>query len=327
MLKIFSCILAAFSLCASAAHAQAPAGSTQAYPTKTIRIIVPYAPGGPTDILARTVGQRLNEAWGQPVVIENRAGAAGMTGTALVAKAPADGYTMATAGITFVTSVTMGMKLSFDPERDFDPVTLLGAVPNIVVVHPSLPVKSIKELIALGKSRPDQLLYASGGAGGTQHLAGEMFKHLTGVKLQHIAYRGSAPSLTAVVSGEVAMGFTDMLITVPHVASGRLRGLAVTGARRAKVIPELPTVNEAGLPGYAVSAWFGLITPAGTPRDIIQRVQAEAARGLKQPGTLERLSALGADISASSPEEFGAFMKVEREKWARVIKAAGIQAE
>jgi len=316
-----------------AVHAQtggspaAPASAGSVYPVKPIRIIVPYAPGGPTDILARTVGQRLNEAWGQPVVIENRAGAAGMTGTALVAKAPADGYTMATAGITFVTSVTMGMKLGFDPERDFDPVTLLGAVPNIVVVHPSLPVKSMRELIAFGKSRPDQLLYASGGAGGTQHLAGELFKHMTGIKLQHVAYRGSSPSLTAVVSGEVAMGFTDMLITVPHVRSGRLRGLAVTGARRARVIAELPTVSEAGLAGYAVSAWFGLITPAGTPRDIIQRVQTEAARGLKQPETLERLSALGADISASSPEEFGAFMKAEREKWARVIKAAGIRAE
>jgi tripartite-type tricarboxylate transporter receptor subunit TctC len=299
----------------------------QTYPAKPIRIIVPYAPGGPTDILARTVAQRLNEAWGQPVVIENRAGAAGMTGTALVAKAPPDGYTMATAGITFVTTVSMGAKLSFDPERDFDPVIFLGSIPNIVVVHPSLPAKSIKELIALGKSRPDQLFYASGGAGGTQHLAGELFKHLTGIKLQHVAYRGSSPSLTAVVSGEVAMGFTDMLITVPHVTSGRLRGLAVTGARRARIIPDMPTVSEAGLPGYAVSAWFGLITPAGTPRDIIQRVNAEAARGLKQPETLERLSAVGAEISVSSPEEFGAFMKAEREKWARVIKAAGIRAE
>jgi tripartite-type tricarboxylate transporter receptor subunit TctC len=326
-MMFFARMAAALALLGGNAQAQVPAGGTPAYPVKPIRIIVPYAPGGPTDILARTVGQRLNEAWGQPVVIENRAGAAGMTGTALAAKAPADGYTMATAGITFVTSVTMGMKLGFDPERDFDPVTLLGSVPNIVVVHPSLPVKSIRELIAFGKSRPDQLLYASGGAGGTQHLAGEMFKHMTGIKLQHVAYRGSSPSLTAVVSGEVAMGFTDMLITVPHVRSGRLRGLAVTGARRARVIAELPTVSEAGLAGYAVSAWFGLITPAGTPRDIIQRVQVEAARGLKQPETLERLSALGADISASSPEEFGTFMKAEREKWARVIKAAGIRAE
>jgi tripartite-type tricarboxylate transporter receptor subunit TctC len=326
-MMFFACMAAVLALLAGNAQAQVSTGGTPAYPVKPIRIIVPYAPGGPTDILARTVGQRLNEAWGQPVVIENRAGAAGMTGTALAAKAPPDGYTMATAGITFVTSVTMGMKLSFDPERDFDPVTFLGSVPNIVVVHPSLPVKSMRELIAFGKSRPDQLLYASGGAGGTQHLAGELFKHMTGIKLQHVAYRGSSPSLNAVVSGEVAMGFTDMLITVPHVRSGRLRGLAVTGARRARVIAELPTVSEAGLAGYAVSAWFGLITPAGTPRDIIQRVQAEAARGLKQPETLERLSALGADISASSPEEFGAFMKAEREKWARVIKAAGIRAE
>ncbi|MEQ1773299.1 MAG: tripartite tricarboxylate transporter substrate binding protein [Burkholderiales bacterium] len=331
MPRFVACILTssliAFVLCAGEAHAQAPAGSAQSYPVKTIRIIVPYAPGGPTDILARTVAQRLNEAWGQPVVIENRAGAAGMTGTALVAKSPPDGYTMATAGITFVTTVSMGAKLSFDPERDFDPVTFLGSIPNIVVVHPSLPAKSIKELIALGKLRPGQLFYASGGAGGTQHLAGELFKHLTGLKLQHVAYRGSSPSLTAVVSGEVAMGFTDMLITVPHVTSGRLRGLAVTGARRARIVPNMPTVSEAGLPGYAVSAWFGLVTPAGTPRDIIQRVQAEAARGLKQPETLERLSAVGAEISASSPEEFGAFMKAEREKWARVIKAAGIRAE
>lgn len=327
MFKIFFGIFTALTLIANDARAQTAAGGSQAYPSKAIRIIVPYAPGGPTDILARTVSQRLNEAWGQPVVIENRAGAAGMTGTALVAKSPPDGYTMATAGITFVTTVSMGAKLSFDPERDFDPVIFLGSIPNIVVVHPSLPAKSIKELIALGKSRPGQLFYASGGAGGTQHLAGELFKHLTGLNLQHVAYRGSSPSLTAVVSGEVAMGFTDMLITVPHVTSGRLRGLAVTGARRARIIPNMPTVSEAGLPGYAVSAWFGLVTPAGTPRDIIQRVNAEAARGLKQPETLERLSAVGAEISASSPEEFGAFMKAEREKWARVIKSAGIRAE
>ncbi|HTD91811.1 MAG TPA: tripartite tricarboxylate transporter substrate binding protein [Burkholderiales bacterium] len=327
---ILAGVAAAFLLSALGAVeacAQAPAKSVQPYPVKTIHIIVPYAPGGPTDILARTVGQRLAEVWGQPVVIENRAGAAGMTGTALAAKAPADGYTMATAGITFVTTASMGAKLSFDPERDFDPVTFLGSVPNIAVVHPSLPVKSIKELIAFGKARPGQLLYASGGAGGTQHLAGELFRHLTGLNLQHVPYRGSSPSLTAVVSGEVAMGFTDMLITVPHVRDGRLRGLAVTGVRRARVIPELPTVSEAGLPGYAVSAWFGLITPAGTPRDIIRRVQTEIARGLKQPETLERLSALGADISVSSPEEFGAFIKAEREKWARVIKAAGLRAE
>ena len=322
--RIAATVATLFALCVFDAQAQ-PASNN--YPLKTIRIIVPYAPGGPTDILARTVAQRLNEAWGQPVVIENRAGAAGMTGTALVAKAPADGYTLATAGITFATTVSMGAKLSFDPVRDFDPVIFIGAIPNIVVVHPSLPVKSIKALIALGKSRPGQLFYASGGAGGTQHLAGELFKHMTGLNLQHVAYRGSSPSLTAVVSGEVAMGFTDMLITVPHVTSGRLRGLAVTGARRTRVVPDLPTVSEAGLPGYAVSAWFGLITPAGTPRDIIQRINTEAARGLKQPETLERLSAVGAEISAGSPEEFGAFLKAEREKWARVIKAAGIRGE
>ena len=232
MLKTFFGVFAALTLIANDARAQTTSGGSQAYPSKAIRIIVPYAPGGPTDILARTVAQRLNEAWGQPVVIENRAGAAGMTGTALVAKSPPDGYTMATAGITFVTTVSMGAKLSFDPERDFDPVIFLGSIPNIVVVHPSLPAKSIKELIALGKSRPGQLFYASGGAGGTQHLAGELFKHLTGLNLQHVAYRGSSPSLTAVVSGEVAMGFTDMLITVPHVTSGRLRGLAVRSEER-----------------------------------------------------------------------------------------------
>lgn len=299
----------------------------QTFPARPIRIVVPYTPGGPTDILARTVAQRYTEAWGHPAIVENRPGAAGMAGTALVAKAPADGYTLCTAGITFATSQAMGAKLTFDPVQDFAPVTLMGAVANIVVVHPSVPVKSIRELIAFGKSRPGELLYASGGAGGTQHLAGELFKHMTGLNLQHVAYRGSAPAMTAVISGEVAAGFTDMLISVPQVKGGKLRGLAVTGARRAPVIPELPTVGEAGLPGFAVSAWFGLIVPAGTPRDIVGRLQAESARALKLPETVERLSSMGAEIISSVPEEFGAFLRAEREKWARVIKAANIRSE
>jgi tripartite-type tricarboxylate transporter receptor subunit TctC len=218
-------------------------------------------------------------------------------------------------------------KLPFDPIRDFAPVTLLGAVPNIAVVHPSVPVKSIKELIAFGKSRPGQLLYASGGSGGTQHLAGELFKHMTGLNMQHVPYRGSSPSVTAVISGEVAVGFTDMMISVPHVKSGKLRGLAVTGSRRAQIVPELPTVSEAGLPGYAVAAWFGLVAPAGTPREVINKLQAEIAKGLKQPEIIERLSGLGAELSGSTPDNYGAFLRAERDKWAKVIKAAGIRAE
>jgi tripartite-type tricarboxylate transporter receptor subunit TctC len=299
----------------------------QPFPSRALRIVVPYAPGGPTDILARAIGQKLTESWGQPVVIENRPGAAGMTGTAQVAKAPADGYTLVTAGISFATAPSLDPKLPVNPLRDFAPVALMGMVSNVVVVHPSLPVRSVRDLVSLGRTRPGQILYASGGSGGTQHLSGELFRHLTGVKIEHVPYRGSAPGLTALIAGEVALGFTDMMITVPHVRSGKLRGLAVTGPRRSALLPDLPTVAEAGVTGYAMTSPFGLVAPAGTPGDVIAKLKAEVVRHLGAPDMRDRLASLGAEAPPMRPEEYGAFLRSETDTWARVIRTAGIRGE
>jgi tripartite-type tricarboxylate transporter receptor subunit TctC len=299
----------------------------QRYPSKPIRLIVPYTPGGPTDILARAVAQSLNEAWGQPVIIDNRPGASGNLGTAAAAKSPPDGYTLGVVGISYSVAPSLDAKLGYDPVKDLTPVALFASVNNLLVVHPSLPAKSVKELIAFAKVRPGQVSFASGGPGGAQHLAGELFNSVAGIKMEHIPYRGSAPGLTALIGGEVIVGFTDMLITLPHVKSGRLRALAVTGGTRSSLIPELPTVAEAGLKGYAVTAWFGMLAPTGTPAEIITQLNAETVKSLKTPQMKERLAGLGADAAAGSAADFGAFLKSEMAKWAKVVKTAGIRAE
>ena len=301
--------------------------AAQKYPSKPIRIIVPYTPGGPTDILARAVAQSMNEAWGQPVIIDNKPGASGNLGTALVAKAPADGYTLASVGISYSVAPALESKLGYDPIKDLTPIALMASVNNLLVVHPSLPAKSVKELIAFSKARPNEVSFASGGPGGAQHLAGELFNSLAGIHLQHIPYKGSAPGLVALIGGEVIVGFTDMLITLPHVKSGKLRALAVTGGTRSNLIPDLPTVNEAGLKGYAVTAWFGLLAPTGTPAEIINQLNAETVKSLKTPQMKERLAAIGADAAAGSTADFSAFLKNEMAKWAKVVKAAGIRGE
>lgn len=298
-----------------------------AYPAKPIRIIVPYAPGGPTDILARAAGQSLTDAWGQQAIIDNRPGASGSVGTAFAAKQPPDGYTLNAVGISFTVAPALDSRLAFDPVRDFAPITLLATVNNLLVIHPSLPVKNVKELIALAKARPGQLTYASGGSGGAQHLAGELFGSLAKIRMTHVPYKGSAPGLTALVGGEVTVGFSDMLITRPHVQGGRLRALAVTGASRSALLPELPTIAEAGLRGYAFSTWFGLLAPAATPPEIIGRLNAEIARGLKAPATAQRLSGLGAEPGGNTSGQFAEFLKAETAKWARVVNSAGMRSE
>jgi tripartite-type tricarboxylate transporter receptor subunit TctC len=299
----------------------------QKYPSKPIRIVVPYTPGGPTDILARAVGQSMNEAWGQPVIIDNKPGNSGNLGTAQVAKSPADGYTLASVGISYSVAPALDAKLGYDPVKDLTPIALMASVNNLLVVHPSLPAKSVKELIAFAKARPNQVSFASGGPGGAQHLAGELFNSLAGIHMEHIPYKGSAPGLVALIGGEVIVGFTDMLITLPHVKSGKLRALAVTGSTRSNLIPDLPTVNEAGLKGYSVTAWFGLLAPTGTPAEIINQLNAETVKSLKTPQMKERLAAIGADAAAGSTAEFGAFLKNEMTKWAKVVKAAGIRGD
>lgn len=299
----------------------------QQYPSKPIRIIVPYVAGGPSDLFARAVGNLLTEAWGQPVLIDNRPGASGNVGILAAVRSPADGYTLNTVSIAFAVSPAMDSKLSYDPVKDLAPISLLAVINNILVVNPTLPVKSVKELIAFATARPGQVTFASGGAGGAQHLSGELFSNLANVKLTHIPYKGSAPGVTALISGETMIGFADMVITLPHVKSGRLRALAVTGSQRSALVPELPTIAEAGLPGYSVTAWFGLLAPAATPAEIVTRISAEIQKGFKTPQMRERFSAMGADPVGGPPEQFAAFLKSEMAKWAKLVKAAGIHAE
>ncbi len=301
--------------------------NSAAYPVKPIRLIVPYAPGGPSDIFARTVGQVLTDAWSQPVIIDNRPGASGNVGTAAAAKAPPDGYTLNAVGISFAVAPALDTKLAYDPVRDFAPITLIATVNNLLVVHPALPVKSVRELIAFAHARPGQVSFASGGAGGAQHLAGELFNSMASIKMTHVPYKGSAPGLTALIGGETNVGFSDMLITLPHVKSGKLRALAVTGSERSALVPELPTIAESGLPGYSVTVWFGLLAPAATPSDIIGRINIEVVKSFKTTRMQERLAALGADPVASSPTQFADFVKSEMSKWAKVVKSAGIRVE
>jgi tripartite-type tricarboxylate transporter receptor subunit TctC len=296
----------------------------QHWPNRPLRVIIPYAPGGPTDILTRAVGQHLTETWGQQVLLDHRPGNSGHLGTAAAAKLPADGYNFNMVGISFSVAPSLGNHTGYDALRDFVPVSLIAGVNNVMVVHPSLPVKNVREFLALARRQPGALVYASGGLGGAQHLAGEYFAHLANIKMTHVPYKGAAPSVTALLSGEVMIGFADMLVSAPHVKSGRLRGLAVTGPTRSPAIPELPTVAESGLPGYAVTVWFGMLAPARTPADIVNRLQAEIARGLKTPAMRERLTAMGADPSGNTPEEFAGFLRSEIAKWAKVIKAAGL---
>ena len=304
-------------------HAQ----TVTAYPAKPIRIIVPYAPGGPSDILGRMAGQALTEAWGQPAFIENRAGAAGDVGTVAAANAPADGYTLNVVGISFAVAPSLKRKLEYDPLRDFAPITLIATINNVLVVNPSLPVKSVKDLIAVAKARPSEVTFMSGGVGGGQHLAGELFGSMAGIRMTHVAYRGTGPGLTALLGGEVVSAFADMTATLPIIKAGRLRALAVTGPQRSPLIPALPTIAESGLPGYAVTLWFGLLAPAATPPDIVARINGVVAGALNSSVTKERLATLGADPVGNTPGQFRAFLGAEREKWAKTVKAAGIQAE
>jgi tripartite-type tricarboxylate transporter receptor subunit TctC len=314
-------LIACSCLCASAVAA------AQGYPSKPLRFIVPYSAGGATDILARAVGQKLTEVWGQPVVVDNRAGAGGMIGSELIAKAPPDGLTMGLAHAgPLAINPSLYKKLPYSPSTDFSFISLMGRQENIVVVHPSLPVTSIKELIALAKARPGEIVIGSGGSGTGSHLAGEMFVSMTGAKLLHVPYKGNAPSVIALLTGEVQMMFPTILTVKPHIEAGRLRGLAVTTDKRTGAMPEIPTVSEAGVPGYESSIWFGVMGPAGIPDDIVRRLNGEIVRILAEPAFKEKFVSQGLDIETSTPETFTRFIAAEQSKWAKVIQAAGIQA-
>ncbi|MEK7231017.1 MAG: tripartite tricarboxylate transporter substrate binding protein [Pseudomonadota bacterium] len=306
-------------------YADAPA---QEYPVKAIRFIAPNLPGGPTDILARLIGQKLAESFGQPVVIENRAGAGGNIGTEAAAKSPPDGYTLVTGNnATFGANVSLYKHLAFDPVKDFAPLVLVATQPNILVVHPSLPVTSVKQLIALAKARPGELNYAGSGMGAVAHLAAELFKSMAGVNIVHIPYKSAAPALIDVIAGQNQLMFATSLSVQPHIKSEKLRALAVTTAKRSRLMPELPTIAEAGVPGFEAMTWHGVLTAGGTPPAIVNKLNAEINRILQLPDVRERLGSLGAEIVGGTPREFADHIKREIPKWAKVIKDAGVKLE
>ena len=314
-------------MCAAIAAAASAPAMAQDFPVRPIRIIVAYTPAGATDILARAVGQKMSEYWGQPVIVDNRPGAAGNIGTEIAAKSAPDGYTllMATAG-THGINPGLYRKLNWDP-KEFTGVSLVAMVPNILVVNTALPVKSVKELIAYAKANPGKLSYGSPGLGSTAHLSMELFKSMTGTNMIHVPYKGSAGVMADVMSGQIALTMDNIPPYLPQVKAGKLRALAVSPAKRTPAAPEIPTVAEAGVPGYDSGAWFGIVAPAGTPKPVIDKLAHETQRILKLPDVRERIGALGAEVVGDTPEEFNAFMKSELAKWAKVIKEANVELQ
>jgi tripartite-type tricarboxylate transporter receptor subunit TctC len=297
------------------------------YPTKPVRFIVPSAAGGGTDIIARAISLKLSESLGQQFVVDNRPGAGQMIGIELAAKSPADGHTILMAASTLAINPIMYKKVPYDPQRDFAPITQAATLANVIVVHPSLPVKSIAELIAYAKQRPGQLNFASAGIGTSPQMSIELLKSMAGIDMVHIPYKGTAPGVVDLLGGQVLVMAPNVLTALPHIKSGKLRALAVTSARRSEGLPDVPTVAESGLAGYDSTQWYGVLAPAGTPREIVARLHDEIVRALRDAEVGKRLAADGAEPVGSSPEEFAAFIKSESEKWAKVARAAGIRPE
>jgi len=319
-------IMALCALCAAPggpALAQSPAG----YPNRPIRMILPASPGGPVDVIARTVGAGLAEALGQPIVMDNRAGAGGIIGAEMVASAAPDGYTLMFAHSgPLAIEAALHSKLSYHPLKDFAPVSLVCASPYVLIVTPSTPAKSVKELIALAQSRPGKFHYASGGIGTGLHMAGALFNHAAGLKLVHVPYKGAGPGMAALLGGEVDMMFNGMSPALPHVKAGRLRAIAISSAQRSPLLPDLPTVAESGL-RYDTSGWYGLVAPARTPKAITARVQSGVRQALNAPEMKERLAGQGIDGIASTPEQLAQHLRRELEKWAQVVQTAGLKVD
>ena len=303
------------------------ASAAQSFPAKPVRIIVAFPPGGGTDIVARTMGPRLTEIWGQSVVVENRAGASGVIGTEVAARSAPDGYTlfMGTLG-NFTANQYLYPKMPVDPLRDFAPLTQVVAVHFVMIAHPSLPAKSVKDLIALAKAHPGQINYSSSGPGGAPHLGVELFKSMTGVNLVHIPYKGSGPSFVDLLAGQVTLTCDSLLQSLPYIKAGRLRALGVLGSKRTALLPDVPTVGET-VRGYDLTNWFGLAAPAATPRELVNRIYGDLSKVMQQTDFRERISKMGADVVGSTPDQFGAFMKSESAKWGKVIREANIKAE
>lgn len=297
------------------------------YPTKPIRLLIPFAPGGGADTLARIITPKLSESMGQQWVVDNRAGAAGNISAETVARAAPDGYTALMGFSTVLTVNPTLYKLAFDPARDLAPVTLLASAQYLLVVHPSVAAASVKELVALAKQKPKALNFASAGVGSPLHLAGELFQHRAGVQLTHVPYKGGGPAAAAVLAGEAQMIFGSVASSLPQVKAGKLRALATTGLKRAKVAPEVPTMAESGFPGFEVTSWYAFLVPAGTPAAIIGRIREEAGRALQRPDVLQVMAGQGLEAETSTPKELAARIAAERRTWAEVIRAAGIKAE
>ena len=299
----------------------------QPYPSKPARFIVPYPPGGSADILARAIGAKVGEGLGQPVVIDNRPGAGTIIGTEATAKSAPDGYTFMLGTVSsHAINPALNPKLPFDPVKDFTPVSLVASIPFAMIVHPSVPAKSVQEFVALAKSRPGKINYSSAGNGTSNHLAGELLKSMAGIDMVHVPYKGSAPALNDLLAGQVSLMFDLVLTAAPHVKSGAARGLAVTGTQRSSVLPELPTVAET-LPGYEVTAWFGVFAPAGLTQPVAKRLNTEFVKAMREPELKQRLASLGADPLTSTPEDFSTYLRAEIEKWAKVVKASGMKVD
>ena len=300
----------------------------QSYPTKPIRMMIGFPPGGGTDIIGRIVAQKLGEALGQQIIVDNRGGASGQLAAELVSRAAPDGYTIMMAHISAVSILpSLVAKLPYDAQKDFAPVSLAAIGPNLLVVHPSVPAKSVKELVALAKARPGQLQYASPGAGTVQHLAGELFKLQAKVDMLHVPYKGSGQSIIDLIAGHVHLDFDAVPPVINHVRSGKLRALAVTSAKRFSLLPDMPTVEESGVPGFDMSTWWGIVAPAAVSKDIIGKLNAEMVKAIRQPDVKEKISSVGADIVGNTSEEFAAFIRAETEKYARIVKAANIKVD
>jgi len=305
-----------------------PAAAADDFPSKAMKIVVPFPPGAATDILARKVAQKFSESFKQPVVVENRAGATGTIGSASVAKSPADGYTL-----LFATTSTHGISpnlyknMPYDPVKDFEPISLVGWSPNVLVVHPSVPANSVKELVALAKANPQKYSFSSSGSGSSIHLAGEMFKSMAGVDMLHVPYKGATPAVTDLLGGQVQLMFDTVASSLPHIKAGKLRPLAVTTTKRSVALPSVPTMAEAGLPGYEMAGWLGLLAPKGTPKEIVDKLHGEVVKIVNMPDVVDSMTAQGIDLWGSTPREFLTVISKDVPMYAKLMKSAGMQPE
>jgi len=305
----------------------APGTWAQAYPTKAIRIIVPFPAGGTSDILSRAIGQKLTEQWKQPVIVDNRPGASANIGAELLVKSPPDGYTLFCASTIHTINPSLYSKLAYDPVRDFAPITLIAATSQVLAVHPSVPVKTVKEFIAYAKKHPGELNYSSAGNGSQPHLTAEMFKARTGINIVHVPYKGAPPAMSDLLAGHVALTFATSPSAVPHVKSGKLRALGVSTAKRIAALPDVPTIDEAGVPGFEASGANGLVGPAGMPPEVVAKLNAAVVRIVREPAMSKSLSEQGADPWTTTPSEYGAYLKSEVAKWAKAVKDSGARID